>query len=124
MIVAVARLALRRFRAQRGSATVELVSFIPLLGLCALAGWQMLLFAFSATAAENAARTGSRVESKGGQGEPAARESVSPYLRDGTEVRIEGTRSTVRIRVPIILPGLDSDALSVSETAELPVTED
>lgn len=113
-----------RRRDQAGSASVELIMLAPLLVLAALAGWQMLLFAFSSTAAENAARTGSRVEGRGGQGERAALESMSPWLRNGADVRFEGTKGTVTIRVPIVVPTLRSGALTVSESAELPATED
>lgn len=115
--------AVAALRGQRGSASVELIGFFPLLGLAALGAWQVLLFAFTATAAENAARTGSRVEGRGGQGEKAALEAMSSWLRDGADARFEGTKGTVVVRVPIIFPPMRSDRWTVTESAELPDTE-
>jgi hypothetical protein len=115
--------ALAALRGQRGSASVELIGFLPLLGLAALGAWQVLLFAFTATAAENAARTGSRVEGQSGEGEKAAKESMSSWLRDGADASFEGTRGTVVVQVPIVFPPMRSDRWTVTETAELPDTE-
>lgn len=109
-------------RRERGSASVELMGMMPLLLLAAFAGWQILLVAFTATSAENAARTASRAESRGEGGEQAGREAVSTWLRDGTTVEVDGTKATVRIRVPIVVPLISSDQLAVSGTAEMPET--
>jgi Flp pilus assembly pilin Flp len=117
--VAVIRAYLRR---EHGATSVELVGLMPVLILAALAGWQVLLFGFTATAAENAARTGSRAESRGKDGQEAARESVSRFLQDGTKATIDGTKATVRIEVPIIFPLLSSEDLTVSGSAEMPDT--
>lgn len=115
--------ALRRLRCERGSSAVEVAGFMPLLMLAAFAGWQILLVAFTATAAENAARTASRAESKGESGQEAALDSVSSWLRDGTKAKIDGTKTTVTISVPIVVPLFSTDALSVSGEAEMPETE-
>jgi len=119
----IAVLALReRARCQRGSAAVELLGLIPLLGLAALGAWQLLLYAFTATSAENAARTGSREASRGGAGEPAARRAMPSWLRDGATAEFSGTRGKVTVQVPIIFPPLRSEGLTVSREAELPST--
>jgi len=116
-------LALReRARSERGSAPLELLGFIPLLGLAALGAWQLLLYGFAATSAENAARTGSRVASKGGAGEPAAKRAMPTWLRDGATAEFSGTRGKVTVQVPIIFPPLRSEDLTVSKEAELPST--
>lgn len=116
-------LALReRARSERGSAPLELLGWIPLLGLAALGAWQLLLYGFAATSAENAARTGSRVASKGGAGEPAAKEAMPSWLRDGATAQFSGTRGKVTVQVPIIFPPIRSQGLTVSKEAELPST--
>ena len=107
-------------RAERGSASVELLGVLPLLLLAALMAWQILLAAFSVTNAENAARSGSRTEGRGGDGKKAAVRSLAGALRHGAKVTIDGERATVRVRVPIVFPGLTSDALTVRRSAELP----
>jgi hypothetical protein len=112
-----------RVRQEGGSASVELAGLMPILVLAALAGWQVLLFGFTATAAENAARTASRAESKGDDGEAAAKESVSSFLRGGTTATLEGTKATVKIEVPILFPPLSNEGLTVSGDAEMPDTE-
>jgi hypothetical protein len=81
--------------------------------------WQLLLFAWSATSASNAARTASRAEARGGNGVTAGRQSLDPVLRAGASVRLSGETATVRVRVPVISPGWRSP-LSVTREATLP----
>src|SRR5688572_6353764 len=97
-------------REERGTASVELVTMLPLLLFSALIAWQLLLVGFTVTSASNAARAGSRAESLGRNGEDAAIDALSSWLRDGTTTQIEGTATTVYVEVPIIIPGLTSDA--------------
>jgi hypothetical protein len=111
----------RRLRASpRGSASTELLGILPFLLLAALAAWQILLVAFTVTSAENAARAGSRAATRGQDGEEAALEALSSWLRDDADASLSGTRATVRIEVPILLPGLSNRDISVSRSAELP----
>ena len=107
-------------RGERGTATVELVGFIPFLFLAALAAWQILLVSASATAAQDAARTGSRAAGIGRDGRSAAVSALSGWLRDDARAAVSGTRTTVTVRVPILVPGLTTSDLTVSRTAELP----
>ncbi len=109
-----------RARDATGSIAVELMGILPLLLLAALAAWQILLAGFVATSAQNAARTASRVEGLGGDGERAGLESLSPWLRDGATADLEDTRATVTILVPVIVPGFTTDAFRITRTAELP----
>ena len=104
----------------RGSASTELLGFLPLLLIAMLAAWQLLLVAFTAVAAENAARTASRVEARGGQGEVAALRSLPSWLSDGATATMDGTKATVGVEVPIIFPGFTTDVIDVERTAELP----
>jgi hypothetical protein len=93
---------------------------LPLLLIGALLVWQLLLAGYAVSSAENAARNASRAEGLGQDGEEAARESLSFGLERGAQVNIDGDRATVRVRIPIVAPGIDSDDLSVSRDAELP----
>ena len=50
----------------------------------------------------------------------AGRAALSPGLRDGARIEMQGEKATVRVRIPIIVPGLDSDRITATKTAELP----
>jgi hypothetical protein len=93
---------------------------LPYLLLAALAAWQLLLVAWTVNSASNAARTGSRVEARGGDGVRAATDALSGPLRGDSEVEIEGERAEVKVPVPIVFPGLTSDDVLITKTAELP----
>ena len=111
-----------RLRSQRGSASVELLGFLPLLLVAALAAWQILLATYAVTSASNAARTASRVQGTTEQRTDAARDSLPAALRHGLKVTVNGERSKVRVQIPIIVPGLTAGALRVTREAELPAT--
>lgn len=106
-------------RTERGSASVELLGMFPLLLIAALAAWQLLLVGAAATAAQDAARTGSRAAGLGANGAAQAVGALPGWLRPGATAS-GGQRIALRVRVPIIVPGLTSDALTVTRVAELP----
>jgi hypothetical protein len=108
---------------QQGSASVELIALLPYLLLAALFAWQLLVAAFTAVNAENAARNGSRVEGRGGDGIAAAIDTLQPALRDAADATVSGGRATVTVRIPILVPGLTHEGFSVTQTAELPSTD-
>jgi hypothetical protein len=107
-------------RGQQGTAAIELVGVLPLMLIAALAAWQGLLMTYSATAAQDAARTGSRASGLGRNGEAAAVGAVSSWLRPGVTATSTGERMTVHIKVPVVVPGLTFGGLTVSRSAELP----
>ena len=111
-----------RFRSQQGTASVELLGILPLLLVVALACWQLLLGAFTATAAQDAARTGSRAAALGhSDARTAAVAALPSWLRDGATASVAGDgRVRLRVRVPIVMPGLSSASLTVSRSAQLP----
>ena len=82
--------------------------------------WQLLLVTWTFTQASNAARTASRVDARGGDPVKAGRNALTPGLRKHARVEMAGEKATVRVRIPIIVPGLDSDDLRATRTAELP----
>lgn len=122
----------RGARDERGVASVELAALLPFLLLAALCAWQILLLAASVTAAENAARTGSRAETLSRDGARAAVAALPTWLRDAAEADTGpagecadrdgdvGTQVVVCVPVPIVAPGLMSDRLVVRRAAELP----
>jgi pilus assembly protein CpaE len=109
-------------RRSAGQASIELIGMLPLLLLAALAGWQLLLGAFTATSAQDAARTASRAASLGQDPAAAAQRAISSYLRSGTTATIDsnGETVTVRVKVPIVFPGLTSNSFVMSRHAQLP----
>jgi hypothetical protein len=111
----------RLVRDERGQASAELMGMTFWLLLAAVFVWQLMLAAWTATQASNAARTASRVAARP-DGDPAkaARNSLSKPLRGGFHrFTLEGEKATVRVSVPIIVPGLQS-GFSVSRSATLP----
>lgn len=108
---------------QCGQASVELLSVLPYLLVAALLVWQLTLAFYAATSAENAARAASRVEGLGGDGARAARAALSYGLDEGAVTTFDGDQATVRVRVPIVAPGVASDELTVTRRAELPGDE-
>jgi hypothetical protein len=107
-------------RGERGQASAELLGMLWLMLLVGLGVWQLALAAWAADQATNAARTASRVEGRGGNGEKAARYAVTGGLRDGMTVDILGETARVSVRIPIILPGLGDDRLRTTRSATLP----
>ena len=115
------RLLVRLRREEAGQAAAEFLGMLPYLLLAAVAGWQLMLGAWTYTQASNAARTASRVEGRGGDGERAAKDAVTGTLRRGMVVHTKpNNRVTVKVRIPIVLPGLSSAKLRATRTAELP----
>lgn len=96
---------------------------LPYLLLAALFAWQVLLSAFTAVNVENAARNGSRVEGRGGDGRQAAMDSLTPFLRRGADIEVEGETTSVTARLPIVLPAITNDDLTITRDAQLPATD-
>lgn len=105
-------------RNERG-AIAEPVVILLWAVLIVLTVWQIIMFTFTATSAENAARLGSRVESLGGDGENAALESLSSWLRDDASVEIDEDAVAVAVRVPIVVPFLSTDNVALTRVAAL-----
>jgi hypothetical protein len=112
----------RRLADERGQASAELMGMMIWLLLVTLIVWQVCLAAWTYTQVSNAARTASRVEGRGGDPEKAARNALAEPLRKGIKsIKIDGDRATVRVRMPIVLPGvMTTDKLIAKKSAELP----
>ena len=112
-------------RRDAGQASAELVGMLWWLLLAALVVWQLMLAAWATVSASNAARTGSRVESRGAErrdAEEAAVSALSSPLRRHARARAEGETMRVRVRVPLILPGLTVEDVTVTKSATFPRT--
>jgi hypothetical protein len=111
-----------RWREERGQASAEFMGMVFWLLLAAVLVWQLMLAAWTANQATNAARTASRVSARtDGDPEKAARNAVSGPLRGGFhDFRERGEQATVHLRIPILLPGLTADGFTVTRRATLP----
>ncbi|MEU1628667.1 TadE/TadG family type IV pilus assembly protein [Streptomyces sp. NPDC020096] len=92
--------------ADRGSASIEFLGFLPILLLVALAGVQLGLVAYVGTEAGTAARAAARTNDPG-----AGTASVSGWLRGDTTVALsggsdDGVKATVTIKIPSVFPGV------------------
>jgi len=110
----------RAHREQRGQASVEFAGVLVWLLLAALFIWQLLLVTWAFNQASNAARTASRADGRGGSAQKAGTAALSPGLRKHAKIEMAGERATVRVRIPIVVPGLDSPGLLATRAAELP----
>jgi hypothetical protein len=109
-----------RRRGQRGSASVELLGYMPILMLLLVAAVQLFLGAFTAASAENAARAGARAASKGGPGDLVAMQALQPGLRREADAHQAGETMVVSVRVPVVLPPLRGHAPTITRRATMP----
>lgn len=107
-------------RDERGQVSVELLGMVPWLLLAALVAWQLMLAAYTAVSVGNAARTASRVESRGGEAEEAGRLALPGILADGATVTTEDEEVSVTAKVPILIPGIGSDDIVITKSAIFP----
>jgi hypothetical protein len=106
---------------QRGSASIEVLGFLPWLLLILMAGMQLFAVAFAAGSAADAARAGARAASKGRpDAQIVAVRALSPRLRDDASVRVFGTSASVTVRVPLFVPGLSSSRVTLTRSAHMP----
>ncbi len=92
-------------RAQRGSASLELIGSLPVVLLAILVAAQLVIAGAALWSAGVAARAGARAVLTGKQPRGAAERSLPAVLRDDLKVsRDEGVR--VGVRVPGLIPGL------------------
>jgi hypothetical protein len=110
------RLARIRSR-EEGTASVELVAVLPLLGLAILVAVQLALAGQALWSAGVAARAGARAAMVGSDREAVARRALPAVLRDGARVRGDAGAVSVRVPVPALVPGLP--AVSVAASTQL-----
>lgn len=110
-----------------GQAAVEFVALLPVLALCALAFGQAAVAGWTAWSAAGAARVSARAEALGQDPARAARSVLPAMLRQRAKVSVgragarDEHRTTVRLRIPAVLPGVRMG--TVSAGAEVPNQE-
>jgi TadE-like protein len=111
-----------RLADESGQASAELMGMLFWLMLVTVIVWQIALAAWTYTQVSNAARTASRVEGRGGDPKKAARNALSTPLQKNIEkIEIDGDRATVKVRMPLLIPGLlTTKELTATRSAELP----
>ena len=107
----------------RGSILVELIGYFWIFAMVALMALQLASIGGAMNAAENAARNASRAAGMLRDPASAAYSSVDPVMRRRTTVVPQGLeRMSVRIDVPVVIPGIDTTVVTIERTAELPRT--
>jgi TadE-like protein len=111
-----------RLADESGQASAELMGMLFWLMLVTVIVWQIALAAWTYTQVSNAARTASRVEGRGGDAKKAARNALAtPLQKNIEEIEIDGDRATVKVRMPLLIPGLlTTKELTATRSAELP----
>ncbi len=93
-------------RAERGQASVELVALLPLVAAVVLTALQVLAAGAARELAGHAAGAGAIALLERADPREAARASVPGWSRRGLTVAVRGSRVTVRLRPPVLVPGL------------------
>ena len=92
-----------RRRRERGQASIELLAVLPLVGVLALAAWQLLLLGQSCWLTGVAVRAAGRAASAGRAPDRAARAALPAAWGRRVSVRTVGGDVVVRVRVPALL---------------------
>jgi pilus assembly protein CpaE len=126
---------LARLGGERGQTTVEFVGMLPLVLVTVILLWQIALTGYTFVAAGHAAREGARelatdptdgkkdaklsdADRKKEHYNEAAREDLTGAWRKHAEIELRGDVTvSVRLRVPIVVPGLGSP-LMIGSTAD------
>lgn len=103
-------------RDDAGTSVLELVGFVPVVGLVLLALVQGGVAVYGVAATQDAARNAARVSALGGDAAQAADRSVPGWMSTRTTVLAPGS-VRVRVDVPDLVPGVD---LAVTREAVLP----
>jgi Flp pilus assembly protein TadG len=109
-----------RIRGQSGQASIEFVGSLVLILFAALAMWQLLIVMWATNETSNAARTAARVQSRGGDTKKAARNALPRVLRHELKVDPAGETVTLTVRIPLLFPGFDVDAVHATREATIP----
>jgi len=113
-----------RVRSETGQATIEFTAMTFWLVLAAVFAWQLGLVAWSFVSATNAARTAARLYSRTGDQSQAiddARKSLSGVLSSGADIKFQGDRAMVAVKIPLFIPGIHPGLVAHGD-AEMPHT--
>ena len=104
-------------RREDGTASVELIGVVPFLLLAILVAAQLSVAGYALWSAGIAARAGARAGLVGRDTAKAARAALPGGLREGAEVRDEGSVS-VRVPIPRIVPAMPVMLVGASAALE------
>ena len=91
---------------------------VPLVALCALVAWQLVLAGHTLWLCAGAARAAARADLVGAGAERAARSALPRSLERGLSVeRQEGGGVRVEVRVPVLLPAWQSPVRAVAASS-------
>jgi hypothetical protein len=114
-----------RARAERGSASAELLWLLPFMLVCLLVAVQLLIVGATAVSANAAARAGARASSMGGSGHAAARNALVPWLRGSARIAAGRGSARVQVRIPLLIGDLpyvsDDIPRTLTRSAHMPV---
>jgi TadE-like protein len=102
----------------RGQATIETVALLPVLAVCALGAWQVLVVAWALLAAGDAAHAGARALLSSEPAKPAIRRALPGSMRSGVDVEIGAGQVRVTVRVPSVIPGFAPHITAIANVAQ------
>lgn len=88
---------------ERGQATVELLTAIPLLLVAGAIALQLLLAGYALTLADGAAEAGALALAAGRPAKSAAEGSLPSWAADRVEIGVRGGEVTVRLAPPSLI---------------------
>ena len=94
-------------RREAGQASIELLSAVPLLVIVALAAAQVLAALACRQFAAHGAHAGAAAILQGADPARAARAALPGWSRSSVSVVEAGRRVVVRVRPPVVVPGLE-----------------
>jgi hypothetical protein len=100
-----------------GQASVEVVALLPVLLVAGAATFEVLAAGAGRELAGHAAEAGAVALAQGADPRAAARDALPGWRRGGLVVHVDGTRVSVRLRPPAVVPGL-AEALASRATAD------
>ena len=95
---------------------MEAVAAVPLLLLAGAIALQLLAAGYALTLADGAAEAGALALAAGRPAKQATLDSLPGWARDRASVAVEGGGVKVRLRPPVLVPGL-ADPLAVYSAA-------
>jgi pilus assembly protein CpaE len=99
-----------------GQAILETVAILPVLLFVCLAFWQVGMIGMTLVWSGHAANAAVRAASVNGDPAAAARQAVPGSMQSNLAVATSGSEVTVRVRIPVIAPGLGAFPASISST--------
>ena len=112
-----------RLRGDAGSASLELVAFLPAVLIAALAAVQLYAAAWTATQTTTAARAAARAASLDVDPEAAARNALTGALRDDLTVEQAGDGWRVSVEIPLLFSRISAEQATVRRFAAFPDSE-